>query len=529
MLPIVARNTYAILIPVNETRKYLDHHARTTADNITATVETRNDDGTYMVRTIAGKALRRAGKSNPTDEFAIGSRVIIAEPANTRNVIGSQPVILSRAPREQRGLSATTPSESRTGVSRAVITTVDPDPLILIAGGDAGEQVITGFGFTEAASYVDREGAAVVLDNESAPIVTATKITMHVAAPSDAEPGEYAVATSGARARTGLVIQPFSGADVEPSLFVWTYVEPAAPRLLQFNADTLAPMGEVLVLTGAIYAGALMQAGEILFGFGQQSFGGGATRMRVRVNLLTGEVSAFDTAPDGPFGLGSAGVGAELWAPLTPSGGIATVSRFGADGVILGTVALPSSGQFSFLATDDEGEYVWHADTLIALAHNVDAGTTLSFDAIPSDVLSPLSDTTAVTPTGIWKVSRDGAVMKLHRTSLALLIRAEIGLDSANREIGYAGGKVFVAFQVFGSSDVMVFVVNDATGVFAQVALIVNFDLNWLHASEDAIYLTSESSGTLYRVDAETYAVTSVVIDPAPLGLGPAFVSRRVR
>src|SRR5688572_11011017 len=98
----------------DQTRAYLDHFAKTVADVRTCTVESRNDDDTYMCRTIDSQALIRAAKANPTDEYKIGSRVNVEFPSASRNTIGAMPVIVSRAPREQRGISENPPHSERT-------------------------------------------------------------------------------------------------------------------------------------------------------------------------------------------------------------------------------------------------------------------------------------------------------------------------------------------------------------------------------------------------------------------------------
>ncbi len=144
---------------MNPTARYLEHNARTTADTVTGEILERLPNGTYKYRDIAADAIRYA-TPNQGDEFAIGSRVRIDRPSASRSTIGSQDVIVTRAPREQRGLSASSATEERVGVDRAGISEVVPDPLVLVAGGDQEEQIIKGHGLSGAPTYTAAVGTA---------------------------------------------------------------------------------------------------------------------------------------------------------------------------------------------------------------------------------------------------------------------------------------------------------------------------------------------------------------------------------
>lgn len=189
-------------------REYLDHLGRVKSDAIPATVESRNDDGTYMVRTIGGRALRRASTANPTDTFKLGQRVILSEPSASRSVIGSEAIIQTRAPRDQRGLSDTTPAESIASAGTVFITSIDPDPLVLVAGGEPSEQTIIGRGFIGAALYeaASEELSAPSYTETTAPVVTASKIVMTISAAGDSPTGDFDVIAGTARGRSALRI-----------------------------------------------------------------------------------------------------------------------------------------------------------------------------------------------------------------------------------------------------------------------------------------------------------------------------------
>jgi len=190
----------------NATRDYLDHHARRTADTITGRIIERQSNGVYVYEDIASGASRYA-TPNTNDEYAIGSRVRIDRVSAGRNVIGAQDVITGRAPKEERGLSGTTPSVDRNEVGRAFITSVDPDPLILTAGGASGEQVITGGGFTSAAEYFARgEADDPTVTDADEPEVTPTQVVMTISADAASALGEFGVTVNGAVASNAIRI-----------------------------------------------------------------------------------------------------------------------------------------------------------------------------------------------------------------------------------------------------------------------------------------------------------------------------------
>jgi hypothetical protein len=195
---------------MNETADYLDHFGKRTADVVTATIEARNDDDSYMCRTIGSRALLRAAKANPVDEFALGSRVLVSQPAATRNAIGAQPVILSRAPREQRGLSGSTPADTEDQIRRPSLRSVDPDPLVLIAGGADASQVFNGSGFTAGATY-DGHGdtPAPTIVEMNAPSVTSTRVIEQIRAGGMSAVGSFDALVAGIRAPDALTVSRF--------------------------------------------------------------------------------------------------------------------------------------------------------------------------------------------------------------------------------------------------------------------------------------------------------------------------------
>jgi hypothetical protein len=191
-------------------RAYLDHMARINADNVTATIEAWNDDGSYMVREVASGALLRASTSNPTDQFRIGARVTVSRPSASRTVLGAGAVIISRAPVDQKGLSASTPAVSSAFHDLALIISCDPDPLVLVAGGSPGEQTIIGRGLTEAATYEGSGGRPdPALTESAAPTIEPAKVVMSISADAACPLGDFDARLNGAIARNALrVIAP---------------------------------------------------------------------------------------------------------------------------------------------------------------------------------------------------------------------------------------------------------------------------------------------------------------------------------
>lgn len=293
---------------MDETRDYLDHLARRTADVVTCTIESVNDDGTYMVRTIGSRALRRAAPAT-NDRYKAGERVEVSRPSATRNVIGSDDVIVSRAPREQRGLSGTTPAEERRTTTRATIISVVPDPLEIEEDGDPGTQTFTGLGFdSQPVTYVASHagGPAPDLTNASAPVTSDTSCVMHVSADVGSPRGDFDAVINGVRARRALRIKrppPFSPeygffvlADSDTDELVSVAPIPAGP-------DPWTTLDHVLWTRSATLGGTISRIVQISNATFLVFFAGGGGRVAT-VNVATGA-----------FNLSSTGTHPEPWSP----------------------------------------------------------------------------------------------------------------------------------------------------------------------------------------------------------------------
>jgi hypothetical protein len=202
-------------------RDYFDHLSQITADIVTATVESINPDNSYMLRTVGRKSLIRATTENPFARFTVNERVRVQILTASRNEHGSNGVILGGATREQRGLSGSTPAEQEDSVTAAAIIHVDPDPLILERGRDAGIQIITGVGLTTSATYLGQGGAENPdIDDAAGPIITPTKVTMTIEATEGSSIGTFDVVVAGARAKDALRIIEPGPAEAEYGFFV---------------------------------------------------------------------------------------------------------------------------------------------------------------------------------------------------------------------------------------------------------------------------------------------------------------------
>lgn len=175
---------------MNESAEYLDQFARLTSDIREATVIAVNRDGTYKVETIDSRAQFDASLLNPRDRPSVRARVMVQLPSASRTVLGAQAVITGRAPMDQRGLSETVPLEESEAVGRALIRSVDPDPLILYAGGEEGVQIIRGIRFTEVGTY-SKDGITPNLSQSAPPTITDEIVTMTVAADLDSPLGDF--------------------------------------------------------------------------------------------------------------------------------------------------------------------------------------------------------------------------------------------------------------------------------------------------------------------------------------------------
>lgn len=464
-------------------RDYLDHNARVTADSRTATIESLNDDGSYMVRMIGPRALRRASPSNPLDFFTAGQRVIISEPSASRTVIGSEAVIQSRAPRDQRGLSGSVPAESLNYHDRAVILSIDPDPLVVVAGGEPGVQTIIGRGLTVPAEYVSRAAktpplpAPDVADAEP-PIVEPERVVMTIEAAADSPTGIFSLEIGSATARDALQIVA-SDLPQPPWLIVSGVLyfpdDSFRATLWVLEADTLAVVRVITIAGDSTSSVAIATAGSTVYWITRE---GPDYSLHV-VRPATGVITSSTVLP--------ASVSAYSESHL-----VIVDNR-----LLLGSVGdPPGRGLWSFALDGSDGQHEWI---------DVSSGST--------DHIGVAADSDAVFLTG------DASTRRLSRTTFALEASSFVVKGERVHAIrtwapgtGYGGytGQVCV---VGGGGD------NVRWLAAANLAIAQTFHISFGQFRgpvqiEDHIYFVAGSNDTLYRASLDGTSVAAVDVLP---------------
>lgn len=486
---------------MNPTAEYLDSFAKTTADVRIATIEVRNDDDTYDVRYIDTRSLDRAAKANPVDEFALGSRVLVQMPSNSRTVVGALPVILSRAPREQRGLSGTTPAESDDRYSKAIVTGVDPDPLILERGGDPGEQVILGVSLSEAASYLSRTGDDPVLVEEDAPVITGSKVTMSFAADADCPLGDFDIDINGVKVSKALRVVENSRV-IGPYLYVTTVVNAPSftgiPTLRKVNVPDFGLLASFSgTVNGSPIGGTVAQLGEVVAWVHGENEQPANVR---RIDVATDAVIADDTIAtsqildqlklalvgDGSFYMAGDGlwlVGESSAAQVWVAGAnYRAVTLAGADVVIGGQTS-------STIKRFDVATYTQQATAFGASAEKI--------IVIGSDV---------------WVASNSGTgtVQKRNLSDLALTLTIVLGGQPGDMLL--VGGMLYVNRCLTG----LIMTVNPATGVAADLVNVGVKLAPGMTTDGTHLYVIGESDLCVRKIVAATGTIvaTSARISP---------------
>lgn len=175
--------------------RFYSDERRSQAETVTAKVDKPANDqfGNYLCTILAtGKQIRAGVSGNITAALEAGQIVILGRTDRTGWSKNTGYIILGLAPAWMKGASETPPiSEIRPkpGMSVSLIT---PKPATLRAGGAAVTVEIYGTGFTVAPTY----GSTNIVDN-SAAVVTSTKITLSVKANEATTPGVYSLTLGG--------------------------------------------------------------------------------------------------------------------------------------------------------------------------------------------------------------------------------------------------------------------------------------------------------------------------------------------
>jgi hypothetical protein len=461
---------------MNETKRYLAHLTVETADTITGEILERRSNGVYLYKEVRTGAYRFA-TPNTTEEYTVGSRVRIDRPSASRSVVGSQDVITGRVAKEQRGLSGTTPSTDREYFDRASITSVDPDPLILTAGGAAGVQTITGHGFTEAASYFARgDSPDPELTETEAADVSDTEVVMTISADAASPLGDFHVAINGAVASTALRIL---AARRVPTLWYW---RADGSELLSVNKTTGAIIGAWANPGGDSTYRPLVSDGSYVYAL--------TTTHLLRVRMSTGVADSYAlTVTPNYYDQAAAVSGKVYYAEADPA--VDTPRR------LVRYDPATSTSDFVLLGSA-EGKYRY----LLNVSGSVIFGVSTELHNIPFIAYPFTLDTS------------NGATA--FSGTAAEVMGGVAGLTGAH--VAFIGGDVSSVYSIFRH--------DRASLVFdASNALTLN---PWYCATSDpSMYIVEDDSPTVYLhiVNVGTFGVQTVTLPDITTGAGVALDS----
>lgn len=513
---------------MNPTKKYLQGRDRETADTVTGKLIERMPDGTYLYEAVDSGA-RRYATPRGTDEFAIGSRVRIDRVSASRGTIGSQDTIVSSAPREQRGLSGTTPVIDRVGVGRTAVISVDPDPLVIVAGGDPGAQVFTGIGFdSQPATYVTmyEGGPDPDVANDDDPVASDTEVTMSILADVTSPLGEFDAIVNGYRVSKALRILPPAE---EPPL------EPLLPRVFAMRYDgalvVYDPGTDAILDTYTDYTAftpaALGVAGTNVLAMYRSD---GASAPVLVLDGLTGargtDLDLVALVPTGEPRLSAAQVGAELWVPFASPVSGCDVLRIG--GTIETFNVAGSFGAAPAMVAGDEAVFIYGESVLARVdpvTHAITHTAGVSIDYWSSQL--------TLTDDAVWIYGFPDAFAKYDRADLSLLIPDVATDHHAWALLRFAGGKLFLVYQdAFGVAAVAyVNVIDQSTGAITLVASIdgdvtyPGFSVGTINSDAEFLYVLDDYRGRVAKVSIVDYTFTLSDVDPGAVGFGNALVT----
>jgi hypothetical protein len=167
--------------------EYFKKRDRKTSDVVTGKIAQRLDNGQYLCTKITDESEVIASKANPNDEFVTGSWVILSYLGASGLATGGGWVILTRAPQEQRGVSATVPLNDEEGGTSVTMSSFDPISVFQdeVVPGDLH---IYGSGFEDPPTYDDPE-----ITSLPVPDISSGEIVAHILATSLAALGWHDV------------------------------------------------------------------------------------------------------------------------------------------------------------------------------------------------------------------------------------------------------------------------------------------------------------------------------------------------
>lgn len=494
----------------NDTKRYLEGLARRKADRYFAKVAARKPNNEYEVKRIDSEATTIA-RANAGDVHKIGSWVEVLSSSASGNVIGGKDVIVTRAP--QRGMSETTPAKREEITVKPVVLKVDPYPLELEAGGEAGEQEIIGRGLTTAAEYVEHgDGDPPNITEEDAPVITATKVTMSISADADSPLGEFDLVINNIRVKNALRVEELPLAPV--TLWVSTWGSPK--KMLQVDPADLAVLAthELTGIDGAV--------GLII-----------DTVVAVATNVLSEwDRHTSERLPDvpigpitaRPFAVGSHGD--KLWDCYddgTPQIRVRSIDVAG----VIETFAIVAAAGNTCHGVAVNGAILYMTMASATRLVRFDTGTETG-----SVIIYPTGLRGCCMHAGALYVSGQAG----GTTNYAYRADPDTGISDASIAVMLGGGSGYVVsdsdklflvsndFNIAGDPAVVYLLADDLTDATKVAEIDSVGEITFAVAGGGAIYISTDS-GTLVRVTSDDYTVTTAAIDPDLAGIGESLLA----
>lgn len=432
----------------------------------------RNSDGTYNVRDMRSNAIAEASNGSPF-EYNEDEYVLVANVGGSGRHDGAGLQILRPARGTKRGLAGAAVASSRIFGGVAVLD-IDPYPLELVRGGDAGTQYIRGFFLSQLPFYSSPE-----IVNDVDPIETPTAITSLIRATEDALEGYYDVTIQGRTFENAIRVLPAEapplgdlwivGQDVDTGSstignrwFVTTKASDdfsGAVSLELYSTDTLAFRG-ILKRAGKVHILAKAASGSYLLTFDT-----------VTGALTTSALLPFNVAFNGTL----AHDGTQFVTIATATtGGSPKLYGFSQNGLTVTHIASLTSDSFVSIIVED-GYYWLGGDGPASWQIPVGGGTAIAFAAAYGPLVSDGTYIYSNSLTGLQKLRKsDLAVIDTLAGSFGsglTLIGANLYTknlsDNTTRKIETATltsvGSIATSFGVYGTHSGYI---TDGTNLF---------------------------------------------------------------
>lgn len=489
----------------NDTAEYLRRYSKAVADLREYTIVADNRNGSYIGETIDTKAQRELD-SRPGVTWKSGQRVVAEDVSASQNVIGANPIIVGPSPKDQRGTSETTPSETATSFTRPFVASIDPDPVILEAGGSAASQIISGNAITEAGEYVAGGGVGddpVVVD-DSAPIITTSKVTRSIRADEDSPLGTFDLEIDGVRIRKALEIVA-AAVVAEFDVLDTIYVISGGDLVALNPADLTVIHTSAIGSSPSIYG--IAQLGDAMLLAGYDSSVG-------TLFVFDPKHRAFEAIPvewpDGEAAYFMVAVDNLVWFGARGAGTVKTnAASMSAEGVIT-TYEMDASSIGNDVQIVANEDVLWIGDTHAKLFRFDTGALTSSSVVMPAAPHSGL----AMHAGSLYVIapSTGARVYRRDPDTGAAIADAALAASEVFASLVSAGGKLF-AVSTDLANHIKVYMIADDLSTVDEVASIDHFGggLGFVATDGAAVFITGAST-FVFRVDGATYNVTSVTL-----------------